>query len=103
MAFTKVFTVLAMAFAIASAAPQVGGTDSADKTVGSVMGKCNAQQIISCCNSSGLLGLNCLEISALISVPINQACNNPNQVACCEKTDQTGLINLAVQCNPIAV
>jgi len=100
MAFSKVFVILAAAVAMVYAAPQDSSTDST--TVAAAKGNCNADQVVSCC-SNDMDASSCFDMSGLLSLPIGDACPGQAQAACCTKTDQTGLINLAVQCDPIPI
>ncbi|KAH8881207.1 hypothetical protein GQ53DRAFT_832555 [Thozetella sp. PMI_491] len=103
-------------FAAASAAPAYGSSGGSSQT----QQQCSGTQNYQCCNpksssSGGLLdGLSLLSgctnvgVSVLDLIPILNSGGNPctgNQiVACCQNTNQNGLINLnLLQCSPITV
>ncbi|QDS70025.1 hypothetical protein FKW77_003729 [Venturia effusa] len=94
--FSKVivfFSVLSVAFAAPGAPSTIPGTVAVDSQ------SCGNDQITSCCNDGGagsILGLAC-------TIPILGACSGSNTVACCSTDNQTGLINLNLQCIPIAL
>jgi len=102
MAFSKVFVIFAAAVAMVYAAPQ-GDIDST--TVAAAKGNCNADEVVSCCSNTNDAS-SCFDMSSLLlTLPIGTACPGQNQAACCSKTEQTGLINLNLECTqiPIAV
>ncbi|KAK0661142.1 hypothetical protein DIS24_g2818 [Lasiodiplodia hormozganensis] len=119
-------TIISMAV-VATAIPTADVAIEArtDKTIGQASETCNANQVVSCCNTSskqtnlgllaGLLnGLSVLSGNSCsgIGVPIlnvlngvnaNSVCGNENTVKCCSGSKQSGLINvdLGLQCTDI--
>ncbi|KAL1633199.1 hypothetical protein SLS56_003062 [Neofusicoccum ribis] len=129
MKFSTIASTFISMAVVASAVPtanvEVEIEARTDKTLGGASETCNANQVVSCCNTSdkqtnvgGLLG-TLLGGSILspgscsgISVPIlnilsttsaSSACGNSNTVKCCSGSKQTGLINvdLGLQCTDI--
>ncbi|KAE9980664.1 hypothetical protein BLS_008471 [Venturia inaequalis] len=86
------FSVLSIAMAAPGSKTTAPGTFSVEDQ------SCGDGQQVSCCDSDtagSLLGLTCV-------VPILNACAQGNSAACC-KTEQTGLINVGLDCIPIAL
>ncbi|GME25328.1 hypothetical protein GTA08_BOTSDO02414 [Neofusicoccum parvum] len=129
MKFSTIASTFISMAVVASAVPtanvEVEIEARTDKTLGGASETCNANQVVSCCNTSdkttnvgGLLGSLIGSVSLLsgsctgVSVPIlnilssvsaSSACGNSNTVKCCSGSKQTGLINLdlGLQCTDI--
>merc|ERR1712093_105698 len=88
------FAIAATFFAAVMAAPSAKPLmDPTTTTVGQKLSCCNGDDASSC---SPVGSANLLQL-----LPISQACHADASPKCCETDNQTGLINLNLQCNDI--
>merc|ERR1711881_587333 len=76
--------------------------DPTTTTVGQAAEQCGVNQKLSCCNGDDASSCSPVGSANLLQLlPISQACHADASPKCCETDNQTGLINLNLQCNDI--
>ncbi|KIW05174.1 hypothetical protein, variant [Verruconis gallopava] len=94
-----VATFFAAAMAAPSARPMM---DPSVTTVGQAASNCGVNQKLACCDGESTSSCSPVSSANLLALlPISQACPTKAFPMCCETDNQTGLINLNVQCNAI--
>merc|ERR1712000_283796 len=97
------FAIAATFFAAVMAAPSAKPLmDPTTTTVGQAAEQCGVNQKLSCCNGDDASSCSPVGSANLLQLlPISQACHADASPKCCETDNQTGLINLNLQCNDI--
>merc|ERR1711981_1305381 len=97
------FAIAATFFAAVMAAPSAKPLmDPTTTTVGRAAEQCGVNQKLSCCNGDDASSCSPVGSANLLQLlPISQARHADASPKCCETDNQTGLINLNLQCNDI--
>merc|ERR1712000_293544 len=97
------FAIAATFFAAVMAAPSAKPLmDPITTTVGQAAEQCGVNQKLFCCNGDDASSCFLFGFANLLQLlPISQACHADASSKCCETDNQTGLINLNLQCNDI--
>ena len=108
---SKLFSIVALALAATTLAYSggEGSQGSSSMTVEQAATQCGNGQVMSCCNTKSfsldlnILGGNCspLDLSVLLQVPIDQACNG-QQAACCTGSTTVRCPTFLMRMNTVA-